>query len=102
MKYSSRRKIKNILNKPGSRLDLPQIKFEKIINREEFQYLKTKNNQMRKSNFISLSENKSMNRTSIKLKKKSILNINDFSFNKNMMKTSPKTFSKFRQSKAKI
>ena len=102
MKYSSRRNIKNILNKPGSRLDLPQIKFEKIINKEEFEHLKTKNNQMRKSNFISLSENKSMNRTSIKLKKKSILNINDFSFNKNMMKTSPKTFSKFRQSKAKI
>ena len=47
-----------------------------------------------------------MNRTSIKIKKKSLFNmnnINSFSYNKNnIMKTSPKTFTKFKFFKDKI
>ena len=46
-----------------------------------------------------------MNRTSIKIKKKSIYNMNNitsFSYNKNMMKTSPKTFNKIKFFRDKI
>ena len=106
MKFSSRRTISKLLNKIGeSKIDLPQIKFEKIIN-NDISPIKKENQKNEKSTLISLSENKNMNRTSIKIKKKSLFNINNinsFSFNKNnIMKTSPKTFTKFRFSKDKI
>ena len=100
MKYSTQRNIRKILNKPGrSKIDLPQIKFEKIINTDSISPIKKENHKNKKNNFISFSENKNMNRTSIKIKKKSIYNMNNitsFSYNKNMMKTSPKTFNKIK------
>lgn len=95
MKFSKRKKFRNLLSKPGmTKLDLPQIKFEKIINDDSFSLIKDKINKNRKSNYISLSENKSMNRTSIKYKKKSLFNINNN--NKNILVTSPRTFTKFK------
>ena len=105
MKFSSRKTIRKLLYKIGeSKIDLPQIKFEKIIN-NDISPIK-KENQNEKSTLISLSENKNMNRTSIKIKKKSrfnMNNINSFSYNKNnIMKTSPKTFTKFKFFKDKI
>ena len=106
MKYSTQRNIRKILNKPGrSKIDLPQIKFEKIINTDSISPIKKENYKNKKNNFISFSENKNMNRTSIKIKKKSIYNMNNitsFSYNKNMMKTSPKTFNKIKFFRDKI
>ena len=109
MKFSSRKTISKLLNKKGeSKLDLPQIKFEKIINTDlaSSSPIKKENHKNEKSTLISLSENKNMNRTSIKIKKKSLFNmnnINSFSYNKNnIMKTSPKTFTKFKFFKDKI
>ena len=94
MKFSKRKKFRNLLSKPGeTKIDLPQIKFEKIINEDDFSLIKDKINKNRKSNYISLSENKSMNRTSIKYKKNSLFNINN---NKNILVTSPRTFTKFK------
>ena len=93
MKFSTKRKFRNFFSKPGtSKLELPQIKFEKIINNNSFSLIKDKIHKNRKSDYTSLSENKSMNRTSIKYKKKSFFNINK---NKNILMTSPKTFTKF-------
>jgi len=109
MKFSSRKTISKLLNKKGeSKLDLPQIKFEKIINTDLVSPspVGKENQKSEKSTLISLSENKNMNRTSIKIKKKSLFNmnnINSFSYNKNnIMKTSPKTFTKFKFFKDKI
>ena len=106
MKYSSRRNVRKILNKLGeSKIDLPQIKFEKIIDNETISSTKKENQRSEKNSLISLSENKNMNRTSIKIKKKSIYNMNNitsFSYNKNMMKTSPKTFNKIKFFRDKI
>ena len=106
MKYSSRRNVRKILNKLGeSKIDLPQIKFEKIIDNETISSTKKENQRSEKNSLISLSENKNMNRTSIKIKKKSLFNmnnINSFSYNKNKMVTSPKTFTKFKFFRDKI
>ena len=102
MEYSKRRSIRNILTKPGrSRIDLPQIKFEKIIN-EDYTYIKNKFNKNKKSSFISLSENKRMNRTSFKIKKRSNVFISNFNSNKNLMMTTSKRFSKIKFFKDKI
>ena len=106
MKYSSRRNVRKILNKLGeSKIDLPQIKFEKIIDNETISSTKKENQRSEKNSLVSLSENKNMNRTSIKIKKKSLFNmnnINSFSYNKNKMVTSPKTFTKFKFFRDKI
>ena len=104
MKYSKRKNIRNMLTKPGgSRIDLPQIKFEKIINKDIIHSNSNKYDKSRKSNFISLSDSKRrMNRTSIKIKKKSNIEISNFSSNKNWMMTTSKRFSKFRDFRDKI
>ena len=102
MKYARRKSIRNILGKSKkTRINLPQIKFEKVINVDNLSLLKNKMN--RKSNFISLSESKGMNRTSIKFKKKSFLKLNNFSSNKNIMaSTSSNRFSKFKSYKKNL
>ena len=101
MKYATRKSIRNILGKSDkSRIDLPQIKFEKIINDDNISLVKNKIDKKRKSN-ISLSESKNMNRTSIKFIKNNSNNMSNFNINNNLMMISSKRFSKFKNFKDK-
>ena len=97
IKFARRKSIRDILGKSRKTdLDLPQIKFEKVVKEENFALFKNKMNKNKKSNFISLSESKGMNRTSIRFKKESFSNLIHFNSNKNLMMTTSKRFSKFK------
>ena len=103
MKYAKRKSIREILEKPGrSRLDLPLIKFEKIIDKDDMLLFKNKIEKNRKSNYSNLSEYKRMNKTSIK--NRNYNNTSNFNSNKNtnLMMTTSSKFSKFKKLKDKM
>ena len=92
-----------MLEKPGrSRLDLPLIKFEKIIDKDDMLLFKNKIEKNRKSNYSNLSEYKRMNKTSIK--NRNYNNTSNFNSDKNtnLMMTTSSKFSKFKKLKDKM
>ena len=103
MKYATRKSIRDILEKPGeSRLDLPLIKFKKIIDDDIMLLFKNKIDKNRKNNYSNLSEYKRMNKTSFKNRNSN--NTSNFNSNKNinLMTTTSSKFNKFKKLKDKM
>ena len=90
---------KNYFENPErTKLRLPSIKFEKVINDDSLSLIEKKIAKNKKFNIINLSNlspHKNMNRTSIKFNQKRLSSFANFTSNKKIMLTASKRISKF-------